>query len=70
MEETWERISCYPFLDARHSEPLARAFWVPGQKWRNLNEFGDYCLLKNKKLVAEKEKEVRQKVEGAFTESN
>ncbi|KAF9535593.1 glycosyltransferase family 22 protein [Crepidotus variabilis] len=66
MENTWERIACYPFLDARHSETLTRAFWVPGQKWRSLNEFGDYCLLKNKKLVAEKENEARRNAENVY----
>jgi len=38
---------------------LTRAFWMPGKAWQSRNEVGDYCLLKNKKMVKEKEKKVR-----------
>jgi alpha-1,2-mannosyltransferase len=51
----WERVYCTPFLDARHSNLLTRTLWLPGEAWQTLNEFGDYCLLKNKDLVAKKE---------------
>ncbi|KAJ7040287.1 glycosyltransferase family 22 protein [Mycena alexandri] len=46
----WERVFCTPFLDARHSNLLTRTLWLPGQAWQSLNEFGDYCLLKNRDL--------------------
>ncbi|TFK41811.1 asparagine-linked glycosylation 9 protein isoform a [Crucibulum laeve] len=52
---TWDRVFCEPFLDARHSMPLTRIFWLPGSTWQGHNEFGDYCLLKNKALVRKKE---------------
>lgn len=35
---------------------------MPGQAWRDQNEFGDYCLLKNKALVSQKEAEVTRRV--------
>jgi alpha-1,2-mannosyltransferase len=28
---------------------------MPGESWKSLNEFGDYCLLKNRALVGRKE---------------
>ncbi|KAF8167320.1 glycosyltransferase family 22 protein [Crassisporium funariophilum] len=58
MNETWERVFCHPFLDARNSFVLTRIFWLPGEIWRSKNEFGDYCLLKNRKRVEEKEVEI------------
>ncbi|KAF8971754.1 glycosyltransferase family 22 protein [Flammula alnicola] len=61
MTDTWERVSCHPFLDARHSFLLTRMFWLPGSKWKSQNEFGDYCLLRNKERVEMKEKEVRRR---------
>ncbi|KAJ6609372.1 glycosyltransferase family 22 protein [Mycena sp. CBHHK59/15] len=54
-EKKWERVSCTPFLDARHSNLLTRTLWIPGEAWQSLNAFGDYCLLKNRALVAKKE---------------
>jgi len=60
MDETWERVVCYPFLDARHSFLLTRIFWLPGESWWNRNEFGDYCLLKNWKRVEMKETKVKR----------
>jgi alpha-1,2-mannosyltransferase len=54
-EITWERVSCMPFLDSQSSQLLTRILWMPGDAWQDQNEFGDYCLLKNKKLIAQKE---------------
>ena len=40
---------------------------MPGQVWQSSNEFGDYCLLKNKALVRAKEVEVVRRIqEGSF----
>jgi alpha-1,2-mannosyltransferase len=40
---------------------------MPGEAWQSLNEFGDYCLLKNKELVRIKEVEVTRRIqEGSF----
>lgn len=61
-DKTWERVFCKPFIDVRHSRLLTRAFWVPGKTWQSNNEFGDYCFLKNKALVGEKEIEVARRV--------
>jgi len=58
--ETWERVFCTPFLDASHSNLLTRTLWLPGQAWQSLNEFGDYCLLKNRDLVANKEARIKK----------
>lgn len=59
-EKTWERVTCLPFLDARHSSRLTRAFWLPSQIWQSRNKFGDYCLLRNRESVERKiEKIVR-----------
>lgn len=55
-ESVWERVTCDKFLDARHSSTLTRILWMPGTKWNHGNEYGDYCLLRNKKNVEEKEK--------------
>jgi alpha-1,2-mannosyltransferase len=52
--ETWEVVSCIPFLDARHSPLVTRVLWMPGETWQSLNTFGDYCLLRNKKTIASK----------------
>ncbi|KAG6814143.1 hypothetical protein H0H92_002138 [Tricholoma furcatifolium] len=57
--KSWDRVFCRPFIDARHSRLLTRAFWAPGEAWQNNNEFGDYCLLKNKALVTKKEVDIR-----------
>ena len=62
MTDTWERVSCYPFLDARHSFLLTRTFWLPGKRWQSQNEFGDFCLLKNRKRIEQKEIEVARRV--------
>ena len=60
MDETWERVACHPLLDTRHSFILTRIFWLPGERWRNGNEFGDYCLLRNWKKMEMKETKVRR----------
>jgi len=56
IEEGWERIACMPFLDSARSPLLTRTLWMPGEAWQSMNQFGDYCLLKNKALVGEKER--------------
>ncbi|KAG6841767.1 hypothetical protein C0991_007096 [Blastosporella zonata] len=50
------------FIDARRSRLLTRAFWVPGEAWQSNNEFGDYCLLRNKALVTKKETEIKARI--------
>lgn len=55
-EHTWDRITCLPFLDARHSSLLTRTLWLPGARWEQANVFGEYCLLRNRENVAKKEK--------------
>lgn len=66
-ETVWERVFCGPFLDARHSRLFTRVLWVPGEVWQSSNEFGDYCLLKNKALVRAKEIDVTRRIqEGSF----
>ena len=55
--ETWERVSCQPFLDARHSPLLTRTLWFPGELWQAQNEYGEFCLLRHRANVAEKERE-------------
>ncbi|KAF5385061.1 hypothetical protein D9615_001258 [Tricholomella constricta] len=61
-DKTWERVFCKPFIDAKHSRLLTRAFWIPGEAWQRNNEFGDYCLLRNKALVDKKEADVKSRV--------
>ncbi|KAA1467884.1 asparagine-linked glycosylation 9 protein isoform a [Dentipellis sp. KUC8613] len=58
----WERVSCLPFLDARHSSLLTRTLWVPGETWQTQNTFGDYCLLRNRKTVDAKIEEQKERV--------
>ncbi|OCH96425.1 glycosyltransferase family 22 protein [Obba rivulosa] len=55
-EATWERVACRPFLDAHHSATLTRTLWMPGSRWQQTNEFGDYCLLKHRENVERKER--------------
>jgi len=57
-DKTWERVTCLPFLDARHSSRLTRAFWLPGETWQSQNRFGEYCLLRNKNSVERKIREI------------
>ncbi|KAJ3808814.1 glycosyltransferase family 22 protein [Lentinula lateritia] len=58
--DVWERVECQPFLDARNSPLLSRVLWLPGHKWRSMNVWGDYCLLKNRQVVADKVAKVKQ----------
>ena len=57
--ETWERVKCERFLDARHSSLLTRTLWMPGERWQSLNSFGEFCLLKNKETMDRKEMQLR-----------
>jgi hypothetical protein len=34
-----------------HSPLITRALWLPGERWRAMNEYGDYCLLRSTKLA-------------------
>ena len=54
-QQTWERVECLRFLDASHSSLVTRTLWVPGRWWQSKNEYGDYCLLRNRERVAMKE---------------
>ncbi|OBZ68503.1 Alpha-1,2-mannosyltransferase ALG9 [Grifola frondosa] len=47
-EAVWEPVMCQEFLDARHSSMLTRVLWMPGSRWQQQNEYGKFCLLKNK----------------------
>jgi alpha-1,2-mannosyltransferase len=40
-------------------------FWLPGKTWQGKNEFGDFCLLKNRKRVEAKEVEVARRVKSS-----
>jgi alpha-1,2-mannosyltransferase len=49
--DTWEPVSCVPFLDASRTHTLARMIWLPDmplipEKYRR--KWGDHCLLKRK----------------------
>lgn len=61
MTDTWEKVDCRPFLDARHSSIWGRTLWLPGETWSKLNSWGEYCLLRNKKSVEEKVKLMTKK---------
>ncbi|KAK7058438.1 mannosyltransferase [Paramarasmius palmivorus] len=54
IQKDWARVTCQPFLDGRFSPLLSRILWAPGERWRQLNSWGDYCLLRNKGLVESK----------------
>jgi len=58
----WERAICEPFLDPRFSSRLTRTLWLPGETWQLQNEFGDYCVLKNRALLKSKQEKVKQLV--------
>lgn len=49
--DTWDRAFCVPFLDARHSSLLTRTLYFPLESWEAKNSYGDYCLLRNKRLI-------------------
>ncbi|CCL98089.1 uncharacterized protein FIBRA_00083 [Fibroporia radiculosa] len=61
-EATWDRVTCFPFLDARYSSLLTRTLWMPGSKWQERNEFGDYCLLRHRENVKIKEEMMKSRV--------
>jgi alpha-1,2-mannosyltransferase len=49
--ETWEKLSCKPFLDASRTGVIGRIGWVPDwdfipSKYRR--QWGEYCLLGRK----------------------
>ncbi|KAJ3558974.1 hypothetical protein NM688_g620 [Phlebia brevispora] len=54
--ETWERVKCERFLDARHSSLMTRTLWMPGSRWQSLNNYGEICLLKTIERMEEKER--------------
>ncbi|KAI0682378.1 glycosyltransferase family 22 protein [Cytidiella melzeri] len=56
VHEVWDRVKCELFLNARHLSLLTRTLWVPGEKWQQMNEFGDYCLLCNRRNMERKER--------------
>ncbi|KAH9486228.1 Alpha-1,2-mannosyltransferase ALG9 [Psilocybe cubensis] len=62
MSDTWERVSCHPFLDAENSFILTRMFWLPNSAWQASNEYGDFCLLKNIEKIHEKEVRIANRV--------
>ncbi|KEQ99860.1 glycosyltransferase family 22 protein [Aureobasidium subglaciale EXF-2481] len=46
--ETWEKLSCEPFLDASRTGTIGRIGWVPGWKFipaKYRRQWGEYCLL-------------------------
>jgi alpha-1,2-mannosyltransferase len=49
--ETWESVSCVPFLDASRTHTLARLIWLPNMPFipeKYQRKWGDHCLLKRK----------------------
>ena len=63
-DEEWERLACAPFLDARNSPVITRAFWFPGESWQQANVYGDYCLLGHKERLSRKVEEKKVVVVG------
>ncbi|KAF8921995.1 asparagine-linked glycosylation 9 protein isoform a [Mucidula mucida] len=59
LTDVWEKVACRPFLDAAHSPLLGRVLWIPGETWRQMNSWGDYCLLKNRDKVENKIRKIR-----------
>lgn len=52
-DDTWERISCVPFLDAAKTSIVARTIWIPDlpfipAKYRR--EWGEHCLLRRRHM--------------------
>jgi alpha-1,2-mannosyltransferase len=47
--ENWERVVCKPFLDASQTSMLRRTLRFAFSQ--DPNPYGDYCLLRNRKLV-------------------
>jgi len=50
--DKWDRVRCQDFLDAQESNQLTRAIKLPVPGWQKGNSYGDYCLLRNKNLLA------------------
>lgn len=61
QEENWDRVHCKPFLDNENSARWSRTLLVPVPRWQNGNQFGDYCLLRNKKMESLKGVKVEEK---------
>lgn len=61
-EETWDKVVCYPFLDAANSGKLSRLIWFPTSLWSknygSKNQFGEYCILRHKERAAARESKV------------
>ncbi|PVF98644.1 hypothetical protein CPB86DRAFT_814669 [Serendipita vermifera] len=55
QDSLWTRVHCQKFLDAAHSSVLSRILWLPGGAWRSMNEYGDYCLLRNNERATMRE---------------
>ncbi|KIM32271.1 glycosyltransferase family 22 protein [Serendipita vermifera MAFF 305830] len=54
----WDTVHCEQFLDAANSPTLSRILWIPGRSWWTKNEYGNYCMLRNRKRAARRENEV------------
>ncbi|EJD54569.1 glycosyltransferase family 22 protein [Auricularia subglabra TFB-10046 SS5] len=54
QSETWDRVACRPFLDSARSPRLTRTLWLPGLAERS-NQYGDYCLLRNRARASARE---------------
>ncbi len=52
QSDQWDRVRCQEFLDAQESSRLTRTIKLPIPGWQKGNSFGDYCLLRNKNLLA------------------
>ncbi|KAG8968253.1 mannosyltransferase [Tulasnella sp. 425] len=59
---TWDKVYCHEFLDAANSGRFSRLLWFPGSFWKENgfgfdggNKFGEYCLLRNRKLAEARE---------------
>lgn len=55
QDQLWDRVYCRPFLDAANSPTISRILWLPGKAWWEKNEYGDYCLLRNKQRAETRE---------------
>jgi hypothetical protein len=60
LEQDWEVIASYPFLDASNSpNAFFRAFYVPYLSPKH-NTFANYYLLRNRKLITPADSEEDQ----------
>jgi len=59
--EIWDRVSCHQFLDTANSGKLSRLLWYPSPIREQIaqvdggNNFGEFCILRNKARAAERE---------------